>query len=210
MLVWSAGASLTGLVYHGRCSCELFLPNDTHWWPRERGGGKTLSMALTVLLDHLADHQIIITISLLTEVSSSHPRIWLYQEIWNTEREFMVECKLQKFTIQPLLVITQHRKNSAHRYQDTRDSTAPHHDCRAVVQETWGSPSSPRYARLLMRQNQFSRWIARINVNEVHCIHSAELPQYSLPPFRPAWGKLRSGKKWQAYLNFTRGMRERR
>jgi superfamily II DNA helicase RecQ len=42
-----------------------------------------------------------------------------------------------------------------------------------------------------MRQNQFSRRIARINVDEVHCIHTAGLPQYGLPPFRPAWGKLK-------------------
>jgi superfamily II DNA helicase RecQ len=42
-----------------------------------------------------------------------------------------------------------------------------------------------------MRQSQFSRRIARINVDEVHCIHTAGLPQYGLPPFRPAWGKLK-------------------
>jgi superfamily II DNA helicase RecQ len=41
----------------------------------------------------------------------------------------------------------------------------------------------PRLA-ILMRQNQFSKRIARINVDEVHCIHTAGLPQYGLPPFR--------------------------
>ena len=48
----------------------------------------------------------------------------------------------------------------------------------------------PRLA-VLMRQNQFSRRIARINVDEVHCIHTAGLPHYGLPPFRSAWGKLK-------------------
>ena len=48
----------------------------------------------------------------------------------------------------------------------------------------------PRLA-VLMRQNQFTRRITRINVDKVHCIHTAGLPQYGLPPSRPAWGKLK-------------------
>ena len=61
-----------------------------------------------------------------------------------------------------------------------------------TVEQLFKSPEG-HLSRLamLMRQIQFTRRIARINVDEVHCIHTAGLPQYGLPPFRPAWGKLK-------------------
>jgi len=52
----------------------------------------------------------------------------------------------------------------------------------------------------------FQRRIIRVNVDEAHFIHTAGLPLYGLPPFRPAWGRLDEIKKlfstyvrWKAF-----------
>ena len=43
----------------------------------------------------------------------------------------------------------------------------------------------------LIRNNKiFQRQLIRINVDEAHSIHTAGIPLYGLPAFRPAWGKL--------------------
>ena len=53
--------------------------------------------------------------------------------------------------------------------------------------------SAGHFARLghLIRNNRtFQRQLIRINVDEAHSIHTAGIPLYGLPAFRPAWGKL--------------------
>ncbi|KAJ7436728.1 hypothetical protein FB451DRAFT_969590, partial [Mycena latifolia] len=47
----------------------------------------------------------------------------------------------------------------------------------------------PRLARLL-NVAHFTKTIARVHVDEVHFLHTAGLPHYGLPAFRPAWGCL--------------------
>ena len=48
----------------------------------------------------------------------------------------------------------------------------------------------PRLARLVEKDNLFRKRIARVHVDEAHCIFTAGLGLYGVPPFRPAWGKL--------------------
>ncbi|KAJ7208369.1 P-loop containing nucleoside triphosphate hydrolase protein [Mycena pura] len=47
----------------------------------------------------------------------------------------------------------------------------------------------PRLARLL-NVPQFAKSIRRVHVDEAHHIHTAGLPLYGLPAFRPSWGAL--------------------
>ncbi|KAF7337279.1 P-loop containing nucleoside triphosphate hydrolase protein [Mycena sanguinolenta] len=47
----------------------------------------------------------------------------------------------------------------------------------------------PRLARLL-HVPQFTKTISRVHFDEIHFHHTAGLPHYGLPAFRPAWGSL--------------------
>ena len=59
----------------------------------------------------------------------------------------------------------------------------------------------------LIRNNKtFQRHLIYINVDEAHSIHTAGIPLYRLPAFRPAWGKLDELKillsnkvRWKAF-----------
>ena len=62
-----------------------------------------------------------------------------------------------------------------------------------VTVEQLFKSSAGHFARLghLIRNNKiFQRHLIRINVDEAHSIHTAGIPLYGLPAFRPAWGKL--------------------
>ncbi|KAJ6468883.1 P-loop containing nucleoside triphosphate hydrolase protein [Mycena sanguinolenta] len=48
---------------------------------------------------------------------------------------------------------------------------------------------TPRLARLL-HVSQFVKTISRVHFDEIHFHHTAGLPHYGLPAFRPAWGSL--------------------
>ena len=41
---------------------------------------------------------------------------------------------------------------------------------------------------VLIRNQGFQKLINRVNVDEVHHVHTAGLPHYGLDAFRPAWG----------------------
>jgi len=43
---------------------------------------------------------------------------------------------------------------------------------------------------LLLRNQRFHKLINRLNVDEVHHVHTAGLPHHGLDAFRPAWGKI--------------------
>lgn len=47
----------------------------------------------------------------------------------------------------------------------------------------------PRLARLL-QDRSFAKLVKRLCVDEAHFIHSVGMPQYGLPAFRSAWGRL--------------------
>ncbi len=53
----------------------------------------------------------------------------------------------------------------------------------------------PRLYVLLQNQH-YRKLVTRVNVDEVHSIHTAGLPHYGLPAFRPAWGRLDELKAW--------------
>jgi superfamily II DNA helicase RecQ len=88
-----------------------------------------------------------------------------------------------------------------------------------VTVEQLFKSSAGHFARLghLIRNNRiFQRQLIRINVDEAHSIHTAGIPLYGLPAFRPAWGKLDELKallsnkiRWKAF-SATRAARRAR
>ena len=161
------------------------------------GSGKTLPMALTILLDDPSDNQITITISPLkrlqvTQESDFNRRYGIRTVVINddTKNENSWRDVSYKF-LSPFNPFYRYSTQENIQHVATRTPGTAQH-LIVTVEQLFKRPEGhlPRLA-MLMRQNQFSRRIARINVDEVHCIHTAGLPQYGLPPFRPAWGKLR-------------------
>jgi superfamily II DNA helicase RecQ len=61
-----------------------------------------------------------------------------------------------------------------------------------TVEQLFKSPAGhfARLGFLIRRTKGFQHRIKRVNVDEAHCIHTAGLPLYGLPAFRPAWGML--------------------
>ena len=78
-----------------------------------------------------------------------------------------------------------------------------------VTVEQLFKSSAGHFSRLghLIRNNKtFQHHLIRINVDEAHSIHTAGIPLYGLPAFRPAWGKLDELKillsnniRWKAF-----------
>ena len=154
-------------------------------------------MALTILLDDPADNQITITISPLkrlqvTQESDFNRRYGIRTVVINddTKNENSWRDVSYKF-LSPFNPFYRYSTQENIQHVATRTPGTAQH-LIVTVEQLFKRPEGhlPRLA-MLMRQNQFSRRIARINVDEVHCIHTAGLPQYGLPPFQPAWGKLR-------------------
>ena len=182
------------VILAGRHGLDALVASGT-------GSGKTLPMALTMLLDDPADHRITITISPLkrlqvTQESDFNTKYGISTVVINDDTTsenswWDVSCNLNFITIYSFNYYST-QENIQH--IATRTPGKAQHVI-VTVEQLFKRPEGhfPRLA-MLMRQNQFSRRIARINVDEVHCIHTAGLPKYGLPPFRPAWGKLKTLK----------------
>ncbi|KAH9052274.1 P-loop containing nucleoside triphosphate hydrolase protein [Lactarius vividus] len=142
------------------------------------GSGKTLPIALNVLLDDPDAHLVTLTISPLkrlqvtqeTDFNSQYgiptvvinedtPRddAWWSENIWNSKNGSLGRARLLIVTVEQLF-----KSREGH---------------------------FPRLA-VLVRNLWFQRHIARVIVDEAHNIHTAGLSHYGLDAFRPAWGRL--------------------
>ncbi|KAF6749455.1 P-loop containing nucleoside triphosphate hydrolase protein [Ephemerocybe angulata] len=142
------------------------------------GSGKTLPIALNILLDDPAHQYITITFSPLKRLQESQrlefeelfgiptavindttPRdpTWWNENVWNNRRKVPGRRRHLLVTVEQAF--------------KSREGHFP-----------------PLY--LLLRNPYFARRIVRVSVDEVHSVYTSGTPLYGLPAFRPAWARL--------------------
>ncbi|RXW12462.1 hypothetical protein EST38_g13391 [Candolleomyces aberdarensis] len=142
------------------------------------GSGKTLPIALNILLDDPSKRLITITFSPLRQLQASqkeefesHYGIstavindqtpkdseWWNEHVWNTHDKKPGKCRHLIITVEQAF--------------RSREGHLP-----------------PLY--LLLCNPYFQRCVTRVNIDEVHCIYTAGTTLYGVPAFRPAWGRL--------------------
>ncbi|KAI9463684.1 P-loop containing nucleoside triphosphate hydrolase protein [Lactarius psammicola] len=142
------------------------------------GSGKTLPIALNVLLDDPDNRLVTVMLSPLKRlqvtqesdfntrygistvvINEDTPRedAWWTENVWNYKRRTLGQARLLIVTVEQLF-----KSREGH---------------------------LPRLA-ILLRNQSFQRHIVRVVVDEAHNIHTAGLSHYGLDAFRPAWGRL--------------------
>jgi superfamily II DNA helicase RecQ len=176
------------------------------------GSGKTLPIALSILLDDPDAHNITITISPLKRLQVTQesdfnlrfgiPTVTINEDTPRENEWWNVSIRWLFSTICSLSIVQKHVYNTATR----RLGTSRH---LIVTVEQLFKCSAGHLGRLgaMIRERQdFQRRIIRINVDEAHSIHTAGIPLYGIPAFRPAWGDLNKLKailpnriRWNAF-----------
>ena len=159
------------------------------------GSGKTLPIAISILLDDPAANTITLTISPLkwlqvTQESDFNTRFGIPTVVINedTPREAdWWNVSIDTFLDSTLILCVQKNvfDTTTHRVGTAR------HLIVTVEQLFKSSAGHLRRLGTLIREHQdFQRRIVRINVDEAHFIRTTGMPLYGNPAFRPAWGKL--------------------
>ncbi|KAF6744011.1 hypothetical protein DFP72DRAFT_1079195 [Ephemerocybe angulata] len=142
------------------------------------GSGKTLPMALNMLLDDPARQSITMTLSPLKRLQLS--QLETFNGLFDT-----CTVVLNEDTPRDLAWFAKYLWDQARRAR----GKAVH----AIVTTEQLQKSKAGHMSMigqLIRNPFFYRYIARINVDEAHCIHIDGLPHYGMDAFRPAWGRL--------------------
>ncbi|KAF8055761.1 P-loop containing nucleoside triphosphate hydrolase protein [Lyophyllum atratum] len=142
------------------------------------GSGKTLPIALNLLLDDPNERGITLTISPLKRLQITQ------------ENDFNIKYGI------PTMAVNDDTPREEEFYNehvfDIRNKTpGSKRHIIATVEQLFKSPEGhlPRLG-VLVRNQHFQKKLKRIYVDEAHCIHVDGLPHYGSKAFRPAWALL--------------------
>lgn len=157
------------------------------------GSGKTLPIALNLLLDDPANHHISLTISPLKRLQVTQAD--------NFNKNYGI----------PTIAINDdtprednYWNTHIHNIKTRMPGTSRH--IIATVEQLFKTPEGhlPRLA-ILVRNQHFQKRLKHVHVDEAHFIYLAALPRHGNAAFRPAWGRLDElkallphGIPWQA------------
>ncbi|KAF9486495.1 P-loop containing nucleoside triphosphate hydrolase protein [Pholiota conissans] len=142
------------------------------------GSGKSIPMALNILLDDPRQNLISITVSPLKRLQASQ-----------------VDYFMERFGIRTFAINEDTPRDEAwwtkNIYSTSKPTESPVQLLIVTIEQLSKTPEGhyPRMA-CFVRDPKFQKRIARMNIDEAHSFGTQGLPLYGQPAFRPAWGQL--------------------
>ncbi|KAF8151358.1 P-loop containing nucleoside triphosphate hydrolase protein [Crassisporium funariophilum] len=142
------------------------------------GSGKTLPIAINILLDDPSKNLVTLTISPLTRLQATQ------------EQDFVSRYGIQTFAINDHTPCDD-TWWTTNIYSSGRPIKLPAQHLIITVEQLFvnGHGHLSRIGNLV-RTPKFQKLIVRINVDEAHFFYTAGFPLFGAPAFRPAWEKL--------------------